>query len=64
MVIKHSNRIVSVLFTEDQLRGLKLAAFTEDRSMSKYVGRIVIEHLLEKGFITPEEARGFQPIEE
>ncbi len=56
MAIKQSNRVVSVLFTEEQVRALRIAAAREDRSMSKYVGRMVLKRLRNEGFITLEQA--------
>jgi hypothetical protein len=56
MAIKPSNRVVSVLFTTEQVRGLKIAAAYEDRSMSNIVGRLVLEYLVERGFLTRAQA--------
>ncbi len=56
MAIKPSNRVISVLFTAEQVRGLRVAAARDDRSMSKFVGRLALEKLVETGYLTEAQA--------
>jgi hypothetical protein len=56
MAIKQSNRVVSVLFTTEQLRALRIAAALEDRSMSKLIGRLVLDDLIQRQLLTKEQA--------